>query len=75
MRGRLPGSVPLRRLRESLYFEVLPLPATIWTLCRLLPHIHRDPIDRMLVAHALQGGFTVVTADGKMRSYPVPTLW
>ena len=39
-----------------------------------LPHIHRDPFDRMLVAQARVERLTLVTADRTMRAYPVATL-
>ena len=43
-------------------------------LSKLPPH-HRDPFDRMLVAQALRGNFTLVTKDGIVSSYGAPTLW
>jgi PIN domain nuclease of toxin-antitoxin system len=39
-----------------------------------LPHIHRDPFDRLLVAQARVEGFTLVTVDARVRAYPVATL-
>lgn len=41
---------------------------------KLPPH-HRDPFDRMLVAQALRGNFTLVTKDSIVSSYGAPTLW
>ena len=43
-------------------------------LSKLHPH-HRDPFDRMLVAQALRGNFTLVTKDSIISSYGAPTLW
>ena len=43
-------------------------------LSKLPPH-HRDPFDRMLVAQALRGEFTLVTKDRVIASYGTPTLW
>ena len=43
-------------------------------LSKLPPH-HRDPFDRMLVAQALRGNFTLVTKDSIVSSYGAPTLW
>jgi PIN domain nuclease of toxin-antitoxin system len=40
-----------------------------------LPRHHRDPFDRMLVAQALRGDFTLVTKDRVVSSYGTPTLW
>lgn len=38
----------------------------------LLPPIHRDPFDRMLVAQAHVEGLTLITADGLLARYPGP---
>jgi PIN domain nuclease of toxin-antitoxin system len=35
---------------------------------------HRDPFDRLLIAQALDEGFTVVTRDDVFKAYGVPTL-
>ena len=34
-----------------------------------LPHLHRDPIDRLLVAQALVEDLTIVTDDSKIVAY------
>lgn len=36
-----------------------------------LPQIHRDPFDRLLIAHAVSNGWTVITADETFERYPV----
>jgi polyribonucleotide nucleotidyltransferase len=41
----------------------------------LLPWHHRDPFDRLLIAHAIDQSLTVVTSDGKFTEYGVPVLW
>ena len=38
----------------------------------LLPRIHRDPFDRILVAQAIAEGITLLTADPVVASYPGP---
>lgn len=43
-------------------------------LSTLPPH-HRDPFDRILVAQALRGSFTLVTKDAVVSSYGAPALW
>jgi PIN domain nuclease of toxin-antitoxin system len=40
-----------------------------------LPHHHRDPFDRLLIAQAMVEGMTLVSGDGKFASYPVTILW
>lgn len=46
--------------------------------CRLiqdLPFHHRDPFDRMLIAQALQGDFTVIGCDRIFEDYGVKRVW
>jgi PIN domain nuclease of toxin-antitoxin system len=41
-----------------------------------LPHHHRDPFDRLLIAQALEEGMTLVTREGAAFSpYGVALLW
>jgi PIN domain nuclease of toxin-antitoxin system len=42
---------------------------------RELPHLHKDPFDRMLVAQAIEEGLTLVTGDEALHRYPVAWLW
>ena len=39
-----------------------------------LPLHHRDPFDRMLIAQAIEEGFTIVTADPQFSRYGIPLL-
>ena len=39
-----------------------------------LPRLHRDPFDRLLVAHARLERLTIITADEAIRQYDVPTV-
>jgi PIN domain nuclease of toxin-antitoxin system len=73
-RGRVAMSEPLDFLQRYLEFEIVSFPADCWRLAAKLPPIHRDPVDRMLVAHALAEGFTLATADANIRRYPVPFI-
>jgi PIN domain nuclease of toxin-antitoxin system len=40
-----------------------------------LPPIHNDPFDRMLVAQARCEKQVLITADEKLKQYPVEILW
>ena len=40
-----------------------------------LPLHHRDPFDRMIVAHAINHGLTLVTSDRMLGAYQVPVIW
>ena len=46
--------------------------------CRMvqdLPFHHKDPFDRMLIAQALNGGFTVIGSDRIFDDYGVKRIW
>ncbi|MEX0784074.1 MAG: type II toxin-antitoxin system VapC family toxin [Dehalococcoidia bacterium] len=40
-----------------------------------LPHLHRDPFDRLLISQAHSEGLTLVTADADIARYEVDVLW
>ena len=77
--GRLPlPEAPdtwIPRLRERGRIESLPLEERAALQLARLPALHRDPFDRMLICQAIVEGMTIVTPDGDIRRYPVPTTW
>ena len=40
-----------------------------------LPHHHRDPFDRLLIAQVLVENMTLVSGDSELVPYSVPVLW
>jgi PIN domain nuclease of toxin-antitoxin system len=76
--GKLPlPEAPAAYLpRQRAAHRISPLPIEEGDFVRLasLPLLHRDPFDRILVAQALQHGFTLITVDDAVRAYPVPVL-
>ena len=74
-RKRFPIRESMEFLAGLIDFSVLDFPAEAWRLAEKLPDLHRDPVDRMMIAHAIVGEFTLVTADKIVRSYPVKALW
>lgn len=73
-RGRLPVDEDIADLQALFGLHLLDFPLECWMLSAELPDIHRDPVDRMLLAHALVLDVHVVTADEMMRRYPVKLL-
>lgn len=55
-------------------FVELPLTFDHAVEGRMLPLVHRDPFDRMLVAQARVEALTIVTADRRLVEYGVPVL-
>jgi PIN domain nuclease of toxin-antitoxin system len=39
-----------------------------------LPWHHRDPFDRLLIAHALESGYAIMTSDTAFAAYGVPLV-
>lgn len=69
---RVPGDLE-EQLQEKRFTE-LPVRARHVQALRSLPALHGDPFDRMLVAQAATENLVLVTADSKVRAYPVRTL-
>lgn len=75
LRGRFPVGANIDWFIDEFGTKVIGLPPDLWQAGGRLPPIHRDPIDRMLIAHTLVAQGTLATADRKMRQYPVDLLW
>jgi PIN domain nuclease of toxin-antitoxin system len=61
-------------LRHAGY-RVLPLTWDTSEQANTLPMHHKDPMDRMLIALALDRGMTVITDDDVFTRYGVDTIW
>ena len=73
--GRPEFSVDPRVLRRGLLengYTELPVTGAHAVAVDLLPPIHRDPFDRMLVAQAQIEGITLLTADTTLGLYQGP---
>ena len=44
-------------------------------IIQTLPHHHRDPFDRMIIAQAQAENCTIISRDGAFEDYDVPVLW
>lgn len=55
-------------------FEVAELSLSAALRVRALAWHHRDPFDRLLIAQALDQGYTIVSSDVAFEAYGVPLL-
>ena len=55
-------------------FRLLEVSAALLETAAELPRHHGDPFDRVLIAHALQDGLSVLTRDTKFADYGVRVL-
>ncbi|WP_428483290.1 type II toxin-antitoxin system VapC family toxin [Rhodopila sp.] len=56
-------------------YRALPLTWDVAERANGLPMHHKDPMDRMLIAAALERSLTVITDDTVFREYKVATIW
>jgi PIN domain nuclease of toxin-antitoxin system len=73
--GREDFVVDARLLRRGLLdngYGELPVASEHAVAVTLLPPIHRDPFDRLLVAQATVEGIALLTADELVGRYPGP---
>ncbi len=65
--------IPSRRA----YFQIkdLPLDESLIYRSGKLPDVHRDPFDRLIAAHAMQSGCTVISPDAHLGLLGASRLW
>lgn len=74
----LPGPNPGRFVAEQRVahgIESLPLDEEALLYLRLLPNVHNDPFDRMLICQSIVHGLTILTPDYAIAQYAVRTAW
>ena len=64
----------LRRGLLDNGYEELAITSAHAAAVSQLPHLHRDPFDRILVVQATAEGCTLLTADAALAAYPGP-IW
>ena len=70
----LPPDADIAGELEATGVLALPVDISHANHVRMLPLLHGDPFDRMLVAQALVEGLTLVSADTQLAAYGVPVV-
>jgi len=77
--GRLPGAALLAAdvagFVRAQGFDELPIMLRHGQVAGNLPRIHKNPVDRLLVAQAITDDMTLVSKDTILRAYGVALLW
>ena len=73
--GKLTLPADLETMAATLGFSVLSINFMHLRRLGLLPRVHRDPFDRMMVAQALSEGIPIITGDRAFAAYGVQTVW
>lgn len=71
--GRFDDVIPREITQNG--FQVLSINLDQIAITATLPHHHRDPFDRMLIAQALAERIPIVGADAAFDAYGVTRLW
>lgn len=76
-RGRMPHGLPSDMSAACAKAGLLLAPITPEDAERagMLPELHRDPWDRLLVAKAQGRQAKLVTKDSELAAYGIETLW
>jgi PIN domain nuclease of toxin-antitoxin system len=77
------GKLPLPQPPESwipsrrAFFQLEDLPLHENVICRsgLLPDLHDDPFDRLIAAHAIESGSTVLSPDTPLSLLGAARIW
>ena len=73
--GRADFQVDTRSLRRALLdngYHELPITSAHAVAIDVLPSLHKDPFDRLLLAQAMVEGITLLSADAVVAQYPGP---
>ena len=69
---------PQRFIPEIMHrLNILPIPIGFPTAiaAAMLPLVHRDPFDRIIIAEAVKQKMTIITKDQVFEEYGVEILW
>jgi PIN domain nuclease of toxin-antitoxin system len=72
--GKLTAPDDMDAIVESEGFEKLPITLFHGDQAGLLPELHKDPFDRVLIAQAQSEGLVIVTNDEKIIQYKIRTM-
>nr|WP_158514675.1 type II toxin-antitoxin system VapC family toxin [Gemmatimonas phototrophica] len=65
----------MTRIESMSGLSILPVDLAIWRQVLALEWDHRDPVDRIIVATAMQHHATLVSSDRVIRAFYSQTVW
>lgn len=69
--GKLDIPSNIEQALRANGFSALPVSIAHALAVERLPHLHKDPFDRLLIAQAIAEGLTLVTRDPNVMKYSV----
>ena len=73
--GKLRFLEDFREVMAEEAFNLMSIAYPHLHALEMLPLLHRDPFDRLLIAQSIAEDLPVVTNDGKFALYDVRTFW
>jgi len=76
--GKLKMKFTLNGILNEIHtsdFELLQIEDEHLKRLAVLPSIHKDPFDRLLISTALAEKLTIITADESIHQYDVTWIW
>ena len=74
MESNMINSDVIQTQIEKNNLKILPIELKHILALNDLPHIHKDPFDRLLIAQAKSESMILVTADKKIEQYDIRIL-
>ena len=76
--GKLKLKAELNKIFE-LFFDsgliLIPITPEHILTNTILPFLHRDPFDRLIIAQAKREGYTIISKDREFENYEVNLVW
>jgi PIN domain nuclease of toxin-antitoxin system len=73
--GKLPANArQVAAWLEDLSIDVLQISLAHLNALEQLPHIHRDPFDRLIIAQAVAEDLAILTSDPQIMTYDINTI-
>ena len=77
--GKYALSVPFtefwRKNMDVNQFMVLPVEVEHTAALVSLPHHHRDPFDRLMIAQSIVANVPLISSDAALDAYPINRIW
>jgi PIN domain nuclease of toxin-antitoxin system len=73
--GKLHDVGPFQKISDKHSLSLLPINLAHIEKVKTLPHHHRDPFDRMLIAQALAEDLTLISNEAIFDAYGVKRVW
>lgn len=65
----------IEKICDDYGISILPIKTKYLEQVQILPVIHSDPFDRLIIATALEENMKLITHDSKIQQYDIELVW